>query len=79
MEIADVLDPMSSQGIHSALSVLRKQCLLPRFDPRGFMRVKINTVLCKRTLSPVRLVLEDSSNRSFTPFVDVSLQLVSII
>jgi len=29
----------------------------------------------KRTLSPVRLVLEDSSKRSFLLFVVVSLQL----
>jgi len=35
--------------------------------------------LRKRTLSPVRLVLEDSSKRSFMLFVVVSLQLGSII
>ena len=38
--------------------------LLPRIDPAGFMRVKTNIALRKRTLSPVRLVLEDSSKRS---------------
>ena len=39
----------------------------------------MNIALRKRTLSPVRLVLEDSSKRSFMLFVVVSLQLVSII
>ena len=54
--------------------------LLPRIDPTGFMRVKMNIALRnKRTLSPVRLVLEDSSKRSFMLFVVVSLQLGSII
>jgi hypothetical protein len=44
------------------------------------MRVKMNIALRKRTLSPVRLVLEDSSIRSFfVLFVDVSLQLGCII
>jgi len=43
------------------------------------MRVKINIALRKRSLSPVRLVLEDSSKRSFMLFVLVSLQLGSII
>jgi len=38
----------------------------------------MNIALRKRTLSPVRLVLEDSSKRSFMLFV-VSLQLGSII
>jgi len=55
-------------------------CLLPSIDPTGFMRVKMNIALRKRTLSPVRLVLEDSSIpiRSFLLFADVSLQLGSI-
>ena len=53
--------------------------LLPRIDPTGFMRVKMNIALRKRTLSPVRLVLEVSSKRSFMLFVVVSLQLGSII
>jgi hypothetical protein len=57
----------------------RNLCLLPRIDPTGFMRVKMNIALRKRTLSPVRLVLEDSSKRSFMLFVVVSLQLGSII
>jgi hypothetical protein len=57
----------------------RNLCLLPRIDPAGFMRVKMNITLRKRTLSPVRLVLEDSSKRSFMLFVVVSLQLGSII
>ena len=48
-------------------------------DPTGFMRVKMNISLRKRTLSPVRLVLEDSSKRSFMLFVVVSLHLGSII
>jgi hypothetical protein len=40
----------------------------------------MNIALRKRTLSPVRLVLEESSIRSFfLLFVDVSLQLGSII
>jgi len=39
----------------------------------------MNIALRKRTLSPVRLVLEDSSKRSFMLFVVVSLQLGSII
>ena len=43
------------------------------------MRVKMNNALRKRTLSPFRLVLEDSSKRSFLLFVDVSLQLGIII
>ena len=54
-------------------------CLLPKIDPTDFMRVKMNIALRKRTLSPVRLVLEDSSKRSFMLFVVVSLQLGSII
>ena len=37
----------------------RALCLLPRIDPTGFMRVKMNITLRKRTLGPVRLVLED--------------------
>ena len=53
--------------------------LLPRIDPTGFMRVKMNIALRKRTLSPVRLVLEDSSKRSFMLFVVVTLQLGSKI
>ena len=47
--------------------------------PTGFMRVKMNIALRIRTLSPVRLVLEDSSKRIFMLFVVVSLQLGSII
>jgi len=43
------------------------------------MRVKMNIALRKRTLSPDRLVLEDSSKRSFMLFVVVSLQLGSMI
>ena len=43
----------------------RNLCPLPRIDPTGFMRVKMNIALRKRTLSPVRLVLEDSLIRSF--------------
>ena len=53
----------------------RNLCLLPKIGPKGFMRV--NTALRKRTLSIVRLVLEDSSKRSFMLFVVVSLQLGS--
>jgi len=52
--------------------------LLPTIDPTGFMRVKMSIALRKRTLSPVKLVLEDSSIRSFILFI-VSLQLGSII
>ena len=40
---------------------------------------EMSVALRKRTLSPVRLVLEDSSKRSFMLFVVVSLQLESII
>ena len=50
-----------------------------RIDPTRFMRVKMNIALRKRALSSVRLILEDSSKRSFMLFVDVSLQLGSII
>ena len=57
----------------------RNLCLLPRIDPTRFMRVKMNIALRKRALSSVRLILEDSSKRSFMLFVDVSLQLGSII
>ena len=57
----------------------RNLCLLPRIDPTGFIKVKMNIALRKRTLSPVILVLEDSSKRSFMLFVVVSLQLGSII
>ena len=39
----------------------------------------MNIALRKRTLSPVRLVLEDSSKRSFMLFVVVFLLLGSII
>ena len=43
------------------------------------VRVKMNIALRERTHSLVRLVLEDSSIRSFfLLFVDVSLQLGSI-
>ena len=49
----------------------RNLCLLPRIDPTGFMRVKMNIALRKRTLSPVRLVLEDSSKHSSMLFVVV--------
>ena len=50
-----------------------------KIDPVGFMRVKMNIALRKRILSPFRLVLEDSSKRSFMLFVVVSLQSGSII
>ena len=60
----------------------RNLCLLPRLDPTGFMKVKMDQgylwmdiALRKRTLSPVRLILEDSSKRSFMLLVVVSLQL----
>jgi hypothetical protein len=36
----------------------RNLCLISRIGLTGFMRVKINISLRKRTLSPVRLVLE---------------------
>jgi hypothetical protein len=39
--------------------------LLPRLDPTGFMRVKMDISLRKRALNPVRLVLEDSPMHSF--------------
>jgi hypothetical protein len=39
------------------------------------MGVKMNFVLRKWTLSPVRLALEDSSKRSFMLFVVVFLRL----
>jgi len=39
----------------------RNLCLISRIDPTGFMRVKMDIALRKGTLSPVRLVLEDSS------------------
>jgi len=39
----------------------------------------MNIALRKRTLSPVRLVLEHSLKRSFMLFVVVSLQLGNII
>ena len=53
----------------------RNLCLLPRLDPAGFMKVKFINSLRKRTLRPVRLVLEDSSKRSFMLLVVVvSLQ-----
>jgi len=46
----------------------RNLCLylypLPRIDSTGLIRVKMNIALPKRTLSPVRLVLEDSSKRT---------------
>jgi hypothetical protein len=38
----------------------------------------MNIVLRKRTLSPVKLVLEDSSKRSFMLLVVISLPLGSI-
>jgi len=38
------------------------------------MKVKVNTALRKRTLSPVGLALEDSPICSIVLFVDVSLQ-----
>jgi len=44
-----------------------------------FKGIKLYLTLRKRTLIPVRLVLEDSSQRSFMLFVVVSLQLGSII
>ena len=43
------------------------------------MRLNMSIALRERTLSPVRLVLEDSLKRSFMLFVDVSFQLGSII
>jgi len=46
---------------------------------KGPMGVKMNIALRKRTLSPVRLVLEDSSMRSLLLFIDLSLQLGSTI
>jgi len=52
---------------------------ISKTDPTGFMRVKMNIALRKRALSPVRLVLEDSSIRSSVLFAVVSLQLESII
>ena len=39
----------------------RNLCLLPGIDPKGFMRVKMNIALRKRTLSPVRLQTWNSS------------------
>ena len=61
----------------------RNLCLLLRINLAGFMRFKMNIALCKRALSPVRLVPEDSSKHSFTLLllvvVVVSLQLASII
>jgi len=42
-------------------------------------RIKMNIALRRKTLSPVRLVLEDSSKRSFMLFDLVYLQLGSII
>ena len=44
-------------------------------QPAGLMEVNMNITLRKRTLGPVRLVLDDLSIRSFLLFVDVSLQL----
>ena len=49
----------------------RNLYLLSRIDPTGFMRVKMNIALRKRTLSPVRLVPEDSSKHSSMLFVVV--------
>jgi hypothetical protein len=43
------------------------------------MRAKMNIALRKRALSPYRLVLEESSKRSYMPLVVVSLQLGSMI
>jgi hypothetical protein len=37
-------------------------CLLPKIGHTGFLRVKMSIALRKRTLSPVRLVLEDYQN-----------------
>jgi hypothetical protein len=68
----------------------RSLCFLPRIDSTGFMRVSLLIPVLRglsqrrilhnmhKTLSPVILVLEDSSIRSFLLFVDVSLQLGSI-
>jgi len=46
VKIAEVLDT-------------RYLCLLPRIDPAGFTRAKMNIALRKRTLSSVRIVLKD--------------------
>jgi len=55
----------------------RSLYLYPRIDPARFMRIKMNIALAKgHSLYPV---LEASSIRSFLLFVDVSLQLGSII
>ena len=63
-----------------SLAIAAAMCICEcEWTPTGFMRVKMNIALRKRTLSPVRLVLEDSSNRSFMLFVVVSLQLGSIL
>ena len=60
------------------MDIARSLCLLPRIGPTGFVGVKMNIVLRKRTLSPVKLVLEDSSKRSFMLLVVISLPLGSI-
>jgi len=52
---------------------------VPKDSLTVFMGVKMNVALHIRTLSPVRLVLEDSSKCSFVLFVSVSLQLGNII
>ena len=77
-------DLSSAMARHSGQSSdrghTRSLYLCPRIDPAGFMRIKMNIALAKgHSLYPVRLVLEDSSIRSFLLFVDVSLQLGSII
>ena len=71
MEIADVLETYA----YASFRDFRER----RIDPSGFMRVKMDISLRKRALSPVRLVLEDSSKRSFMLLVVVSLPLGSII
>jgi hypothetical protein len=51
----------------------RNLCLLPRIDPIGLMRIKMNIALRIRALSPVRLVLEDSSIRFFFCYLSMFL------
>jgi len=50
-----------------------------KLAPEGQLRLKMNISLRKKIFSPVRLVLEDSSKRSFMLFVVVSLQLGSML
>ena len=71
--------PEQRIGRNGDNSRTRNLCLLPRIDSKGLMRVKMNIVSRKRSLSPVRLQMEDSSKRSSMLFVVVSLRLGSII